>query len=68
MGQRMMENPEMMGMMMKDPTKIKGMMDHMVNMVANDSIMFNHMMQMTKEKPEMWNKTKEMKNTTPKIN
>jgi hypothetical protein len=33
MGQRMMEKPEMM-MMMKDPTKLKGVVDHMVTMVA----------------------------------
>lgn len=67
MGQKMMANPEMMGMM-KDPTKMKGTMNHMVNMAANDSIMFNDMIQMMKEKPEMWNKVMKMKTTTTKTN
>lgn len=64
MGQRMVGRPEMIGMMMSDPAKIKGTMDHMVNMAANDSIMFNNMIQMMKDKPEMWNKVMKMTSTT----
>ena len=68
MGQKMMEKPEMMGMMMSDPTKMKGTMDHMVNMAASDSVMFNEMIQMMKEKPEMWNKVMKIKTSTTKTN
>lgn len=66
MGQRMMEKPEMMGMMMKDPTKMKGTMGHMVTMAASDSTMFNAMIQMMKDKPEMWSKIMKMKTSTTK--
>ncbi len=68
MGQEMMEKPEMMGMMMKDPTKMKGTMEHMVTMAASDSTMFNAMTQMMKGKPEMWNKFMKMKSSTTKTN
>ncbi len=64
LGQKMMENTEMMGMMMSDPAKMMGTMDHMVNMAANDSIMFNNMIQIMKGKPEMWNKVMKMTSTT----
>jgi hypothetical protein len=37
LGQQMMGTPEMMGMMMKEPTRMKGTMNHMVNMAASDS-------------------------------
>ena len=66
MGQKMMGRPEMMGMMMSNPTKMKGTMDHMVNMAAKDSIMFNDMLQMMKEKPEMWSKVMKMHSSTSK--
>ena len=66
MGQRMMGRPEMMGMMMKDPAKMKGSMDNMVNMAAKDTIMLNSMIQMMKDNPEMWNKV--MKMNTSKTN
>jgi hypothetical protein len=68
MGQRMMGNPEVMGMMMKDSTRMKGTMDHMVNMAASDSIVFNDMMLMMREQPEMWDKVMNMKTTTTKNN
>jgi len=68
MGEKMMENPKMMGHMMKDPTKMMGSMDQMVNMAANDSIVFNDMIQMMKEKPEMWEKVKKMQTATTKTN
>ena len=68
MGKKMMERPEMMGMMMSDPKKMKGTMDHMVTMAANDSLMFNDMIQMMKEKPEMWNKVMKMKTSATKTN
>ncbi len=51
MGQKMVAKSEMEGMM-KDPTKMKATMDHLVIIAANDSIMFNDMIQMTKVKPE----------------
>jgi hypothetical protein len=51
---------------MKDPTKMKGTMNHMVNMAASDSITFNAMIQMMKDNPEMWNKV--MKMNTSKTN
>jgi hypothetical protein len=60
MGQRMMGRPEMMGMMMKDPTKMQGTMNHMVTTAASDSTMFNTMIQMMKDKPEMWSKVMKM--------
>ncbi|MEB2784338.1 hypothetical protein [Algoriphagus persicinus] len=67
-GQQMMGRPEMMGMMMSDPTKMRGTMDHMVNMAAQDTVMFNDMIQMMKEKPEMWNKVMRMNTSTIKNN
>jgi len=66
MGKKMMEKPEMLGMMMRDPKKMKGSMDHMVNMAAQDTVMFNEMIQMMKDKPEMWSKV--MKAATSKTN
>jgi hypothetical protein len=63
LGQKMMGNPEMMGMMMKDPTRMQGTMNHMVTMAASDSTMFNAMVQMMKDKPEMWSKLMEMRTT-----
>ena len=60
----MVGKTEMIGMMMSEPAKIKGTMDHMVNMAANDSIMFNNMIQMMKDKPQMWNKVMKMTSTT----
>ena len=68
MGQKMMEKPEMMGIMMSDSAKMKGTMDHMVNMAGKDSIMFNFMIQMMKAKPEMWSKVMRMKTSTTKTN
>lgn len=68
MGQKMMGRPEMMGMMMSDPQKMKGTMDYMVNMTAKDTTLFNDMIQMMKEKPEMWDKVMKMKNATTKSN
>jgi len=60
------------GMMMKKKDKDKGMMtkemDHLVNMAANDSIVFNNMIEMMKEKPEMWKKAMKMKTATTKNN
>jgi hypothetical protein len=64
MGQRMMEKPEMMGMMMKDPTKMMGTMDRMVTMAASDSTMLNAMILMMKDRPGMWNKVMKMKSST----
>ena len=66
MGQKMMEKPEMMGMMMSDPSKMKGTMDHMVDMAAQDTVMFNAMIQKMKDKPEMWSKVKKMSSSTSK--
>lgn len=66
MGEKMMEKPEMMGMMMGDPTKMKGSMDHMIHRAAQDTVMFNDMIQMMKERPEMWNKVMKMKIYTTK--
>jgi hypothetical protein len=66
MGQKMMEKPEMMGMMMSDPSKMKGTMDHMVDMAAQDTAMFNDMIQMMKGKPEMWSKVMKMNSSTSK--
>ncbi len=66
MGQKMMEKPEMMGMMMSNPTRMKGTMDHMVNIAAKDSIMFNSLIQMMKDKPEMWSKVMKMNSSTSK--
>lgn len=68
MGERMMGRPEMMGMMMKDPTRMKGSMDHMVTMAASDSTTFNTMVQMMKDKPEMWNKVMKMNTSKTKTN
>ena len=68
MGEKMMERPEMMGMMMSAPTKMKGTMDHMFNMVAKDTVLFNDMIQMMKEKPEMWNKVTKMNTSVNKTN
>jgi len=45
-----------------------GTMDHMVNMAANDSIMFNNMIQMMKDKPQMWNKVMKMNTSKTKTN
>lgn len=64
MGQKMMGRPEMMGMMMKDPTKMKGTMNHMVTLAASDSTMYNAMIQMMKDQPEIWSKVMKMKTTT----
>jgi hypothetical protein len=68
MGHKMMEKPEMMHMMMSDPEKMKGTMDHMVNLAAEDSTMLNDMIQMMKERPEMWNKVMEMNSSINKTN
>ena len=68
MGQKMMGRPEMMGMMMGDPQKMKGTMDHMFNMASKDSIMFNDMIQMMKERPEMWSKLMKLNLTINKNN
>ncbi|MCJ7468314.1 MAG: hypothetical protein MUO53_16670 [Maribacter sp.] len=68
MGQRMMEKPEMMGMMMSDPKQMIDSMDHMVTMAASDSTMFNAMFQMMKDKPEMWSKVMKMNSSTIKTN
>lgn len=68
MGQKMMEKPEMMGMMMSDPEKMKGTMDHMVNIAAQDTVMFNDMIQMMKDNPEMWSKIMKMNSFTGKTN
>lgn len=66
MGQKMMGRPDMMGMMMGDPAKMKGTMDYMLTMAAKDSIMFNDMLQMMKEKPEMWSKIMKMNSSSSK--
>lgn len=68
MGKKMMGKPEMMGMMMSDPAKIKGTMDHMFNLAAKDSIMFNDMIQMMKERPEMWKSVMKMNSSTGNTN
>ena len=66
MGQKMMGKPEMTGMMMGDPSKMKESMYHMVEMAAQDTVMFNDMIQMMKEKPEMWSKVMNMNSSTSK--
>ena len=68
MGEKMMENPEVMGHVKKYPSKMLGSIDQMVNMTANDSILPNDMIQMMKEKPEMWEKVKKMQTATTKTN
>jgi hypothetical protein len=62
----MMEKPEMTHMMMSDPAKMKGAMDHMVTMAAKDTVVFITMIQMMKDKPEMWNKVMKMNATVDK--
>jgi hypothetical protein len=66
MGQRMAGRPEMMGMMMSDPIKMNGTMDHMVAMAASDSTTFNAMIKMMKGRPEMWNKVMQMNTSKTK--
>lgn len=68
MGQRMMDNPEMMGMMMNNPKHMKGTMDQMYNMATRDTIIFNSMVQMMKERPDMWNKVMTMNTPEAKSN
>ena len=68
MGQKMRGKPEMMGMMMNKPLKMRGSMDHMIDMLAQDTVMFNDMIQMMKEKPEMWSKVMKMNSSTIKTN
>lgn len=68
MNMMMSENEDMMTMMKDNPEMMKGTMSNMVNMAANDSIMFNDMIQVMKEKPEMWNKVMKMKTGTTKTN
>jgi hypothetical protein len=41
-------------------------MDHMVDMAAQDTAMFNDMIQMMKGKPEMWSKVMKMNSSTSK--
>lgn len=66
MGQKMMEKPDMMGVMMSNPKNMKGTMEHMVSMADKDTVMFNDMVQMMKGKPEMWNKIMNMEYTATK--
>lgn len=68
MGQRMMEKPEMMGMIMNIPKHMKGSMDQIYAMANKDTVMFNSMIEMMKERPEMWNKVMTLNTSNPNTN